>query len=171
MSLINTMHLLFGQLRSVLMQLDQKEYSQPVEALSNSTLGQHLRHVIEFYHCLIIGYQSGVLNYDNRIRNRQIEEDLATAENALTEIEYSIHQMDISKSIVLEINDYSGESEYTNSITSSIARELAYNNEHTIHHMALIKVAIKSILPEILLSETFGIAPSTIKHRESQCAQ
>ena len=47
-----------------------------------------------------------------------------------------------------------------------MARELHYNVEQCIHHLALIKVALKIIRPDIELSESFGVAPSTIQHRK-----
>ena len=48
-------------------------------------------------------------------------------------------------------------------------REVAYNLEHTIHHMALIKVGICEFT-DILVPEGFGVAASTIKYRK-ECAQ
>ena len=48
-------------------------------------------------------------------------------------------------------------------------REIAYNLEHTIHHMALIKVGICE-LSDIRVPEGFGVATSTMKYRK-ECAQ
>jgi hypothetical protein len=54
-------------------------------------------------------------------------------------------------------------------ISTNFYREIAYNLEHTIHHMALIRVGINEV-SNIRLPEDFGIATSTVKHRK-QCAQ
>jgi hypothetical protein len=54
-------------------------------------------------------------------------------------------------------------------ISTNYFREVAYNIEHTIHHMALIRVGINETT-NILLPENFGVASSTIKYRK-QCAQ
>ena len=54
-------------------------------------------------------------------------------------------------------------------ISTNFYREIAYNLEHTIHHMALIRVGISEV-SNIRLPEDFGIATSTVKHRK-QCAQ
>jgi hypothetical protein len=64
--------------------------------------------------------------------------------------------------------------EYENStgvvaIPSNYYREIAYNLEHTIHHMALIRVGINEV-SMIELPQDFGVAYSTIKYRQ-QCAQ
>ena len=50
---------------------------------------------------------------------------------------------------------------------SSFYRELSYNIEHAIHHMALLKVAVKQTLTYISLPENFGVASSTIRYRAS----
>ncbi len=48
-------------------------------------------------------------------------------------------------------------------------REVAYNLEHTIHHMALIRVGLREV-GDVPVSDTYGVASSTLKHR-GQCAQ
>jgi hypothetical protein len=47
-------------------------------------------------------------------------------------------------------------------------REMAYNLEHTIHHMALIRTGINDV-SRISVPENFGVAISTMKYRK-QCA-
>ncbi len=52
---------------------------------------------------------------------------------------------------------------------SSYQRELLYNLEHSIHHQALIKVALLEIQHD-LVDENFGVAQSTIEYRK-KCVQ
>ena len=73
-----------------------------------------------------------------------------------------------NKEIILEAEDYC-ESVETVSIPSNYYREIAYNLEHTIHHMALIRVGINEVSC-LLLPDEFGVAYSTIKYRQ-QCVQ
>jgi hypothetical protein len=42
--------------------------------------------------------------------------------------------------------------------------------EHTIHHMALIRIGIRDTGSEHFLPEGYGIASSTLQHRR-ECAQ
>ena len=56
----------------------------------------------------------------------------------------------------------------TKVIQTNYFRELLYNLEHSIHHQALIKIALYRI-PHIKIPETFGVAPSTLEYR-MQCA-
>ncbi|MDX1476670.1 MAG: hypothetical protein R3301_03155 [Saprospiraceae bacterium] len=54
---------------------------------------------------------------------------------------------------------------------SSLERELIYNIEHTIHHLAIIKIGLAIIAPDIPLPAHFGVAPSTVKYKQGICAQ
>lgn len=65
----------FLHLNNVLNQLTNEQYQQPCKALSNATIGQHVRHILELYTCLYTGYQTGIVNYDNRQRDTRIEQD------------------------------------------------------------------------------------------------
>ena len=49
-------------------------------------------------------------------------------------------------------------------VQSNYHRELAYNIEHAIHHMALIKLAIRKQCKYIVLPEHFRIVSSTVRH-------
>ena len=51
-------------------------------------------------------------------------------------------------------------------IDSTVGRELLYNLEHCIHHLALIKIGLKLVAPQIELPTHFGFARSTILHKE-----
>ena len=65
----------FVQLSESLNQLTDDEYIQPSKILFNASIGQHVRHIIELFLCLEKGYESGVVNYEKRKRDYQIETD------------------------------------------------------------------------------------------------
>ena len=148
----------------VLLQLpDQKCYADPCSALSNATIGQHTRHIIELYQCLIGGYQAGEINYDDRKRNTLFENDITAAADAVKEIQLNLEQPDKTVRIFCHTEDTSI------CIESNYYREVLYNLEHCIHHQALIKVALLSI-KDIQVADGFGVAPSTLQYRQ-QCVQ
>jgi hypothetical protein len=49
-----------------------------------------------------------------------------------------------------------------------MARELVYNIEHVVHHMALVKIGLKELLPDLDLPDDFGVAVSTIRYQHSE---
>jgi len=57
-------------------------------------------------------------------------------------------------------------------MNSSYFRELQYNIEHAIHHMAIIKIAIGACFTEVELPANFGVAYSTVRYQKQlACAQ
>jgi len=166
MILKNPIQQVFVQLSQTLSELNDDEYRQPSKVLLNATIGQHVRHIIELFQCLEKGYNDGIVNYEKRKRDYQIETDKDLATLLLKEIYQNIERS--NREIFLEAEDYCGSTEIV-SIPSNYYRELAYNLEHTIHHMALIRVGINEV-SSVRLPEEFGVAYSTVKYRQ-QCAQ
>lgn len=156
----------FVQLSETLNQLNNTEYMQPSKILLNATIGQHVRHIIELFQCLEKGYETGIVNYEKRKRDYQIETNKELAVALLKEVYQCIERE--NKEIILEAEDYCDSMQII-SIPSNYYRELAYNLEHAIHHMALIRVGINEV-SSIELPDEFGVAYSTVKYRK-QCAQ
>lgn len=156
----------FIQLADAMERLTDEEYTQPSKILFNATIGQHVRHIIELFQCLAAGYADGVVNYEKRKRDYRIETDKAFACSLLRKIFRTINRP--NKRMDLEAEDYT-DTAILATIPSNYYREIAYNLEHTIHHMALIRVGICDV-SAVTLPSGFGVAYSTIKYRE-QCAQ
>jgi hypothetical protein len=151
------------ELIDLLKQLSNDEYSSPCSQLSNASIGEHTRHIIELFQCLENQYDSGVINYDDRQRNGLIQTDTHFAIQQMMQIQNNLDKE--NKNIVLKQKIESQEI-----ITeSNYYRELLYNFEHCIHHQALIKVAILQY-STIKIDENFGVARSTIEYR-NQCVQ
>lgn len=151
------------ELIDLLKQLSDKEYSNPCTNLSNSSIGEHTRHIIELFQCLENQYESGIISYDNRQRNVLIQTNTDFAIQQIEQIQRNLNKE--NKNIVLKQKIQSHEI----TTESNYYRELLYNFEHCIHHQALIKVAILQY-PTIAIDKNFGVARSTIEYR-NQCAQ
>jgi len=151
------------QFKQVLSELPKDCYSQSCSILSNASIGQHTRHVIELYLCLIKGYDVADVSYDRRKRDLKIEKDLAFALEQLAYIQQYLEKPNKAIKVKYEL---AGEE---NCLDSNYFREVMYNLEHTIHHQALIKVGIEHFSNQ-KVPESFGVAPSTIQYRKA-CAQ
>ncbi len=158
---------LFLQLRSMLDELTPEEFATPSLQLSGSTVGQHTRHIIELFLELNKGYKHGVVNYEKRQRDYRLETDKGFANELLDDILKQFLKPD--KALLLD-TDLSTDSTGLFTIPTSYYRELIFNIEHTVHHMALIKVALQEIT-DIEIPKSFGVAVSTIKYNRSLCAQ
>ena len=160
-----------NDLQCYLSVIEPVTYQAPLDILSGSTIGQHTRHIIEFYNCLLEQSRTStipVINYANRRRDYQIE---SQPDHALACVETISRQLrDLDPAMVCKLNCAEhGMDELV--VESTISRELIYNIEHTIHHLAIVKIALKTALPSLALPEHFGVAPSTIRYRQEACAQ
>lgn len=156
----------FAQLAETIKQLSPSQYVQPCANLGNNTIGQHVRHIIELFQCLENGYPKNTVNYEKRKRDVNIETNKELSLQLLQDIYNNLNKTD--KELVLQAC-YDDHTTDLISIPTNYYREVAYNLEHTIHHMALIRVGIKEV-SDIALPDEFGVASSTVKHRK-QCAQ
>lgn len=152
-----------NELIDLLNQLENNEYSNPCTELSNATIGEHTRHIIEMFQCLENQYDLGIVNYDNRERNKLIQTDTDFAIQTIVEVQKNLEKGNKK----LELQQIIDGEEIR--IESNYFRELLYNLEHCIHHQALIKVAILQC-PTVSIDANFGVARSTIEYR-NQCAQ
>ena len=147
----------------LLRQLSNEEFMQKNPELSNATIGEHMRHIIELFGCLLENYEYGLINYDDRKRDLLLQTD---KNEAIAIIEKYLLELDKpNKPLSLTHNCFSP----IELLQTNYFRELIYNLEHSIHHQALIKVALYNF-PHIIISDSFGVAPSTLEYRK-QCAQ
>jgi len=166
MDLQKAVRQVFLQLSDSLEQLDRDQYNYSCKSLSGNTIGQHVRHIIEMFLCLENGYQSGEVDYEKRERDTLIETDKNFAATLLKEIIKQISKE--NKSIYL-LTYYNSQGNEPEKINTNYFREILYNLEHTIHHMAMIRIGLRE-LGDIPVDDSYGVASSTIKYRQ-QCAQ
>jgi uncharacterized damage-inducible protein DinB len=156
---------ILSQLTGLVEQINESDFSKPIDCLSQSTIGQHLRHTLEFFLCFQNGYDQGIINYDKRAHDKLVESDKFIALAALGRINDFVRQLE-DKPLKLEAS-YDPLQENFISIPTNAARELVYNIEHAVHHMAIIKIGVREIAPYITLPKDFGVAASTIRHKEA----
>ena len=166
-NLIQNIKQTLEELRNVIYLMNNEQFYKPLTIFSGSSVGMHARHIAEFYQCLLMQYNdSQIINYDKRCRDHSLES--CTQHFGLT-ISHIIKTLETvnhgSLSTPLSITS-EGEDELSEPIVSSLARELQYNLEHTIHHAAFIKIGVLCLLPDAQLPKTFGVAPSTLRHQQ-----
>ncbi len=156
------------QLAGVVEQITEDDFSKPSHSL-HATVGQHLRHTLEFFICLEQGYAEGIVNYDKRIHNKAMENDKFIAIHTIKQIQEFININQGDKVLKLEVG-YLPDSDVCETINTNYLRELVYNIEHAVHHMAIMKIGIREIADYITLPIDFGIAVSTLRYKESVVA-
>jgi hypothetical protein len=155
------------ELNDVVSQTTDEQFSSCLAIFSGSSIGMHARHVVEFYQCLLSqNVDNQMVNYDKRQRDMLLQTQtdyfIFTVSQIINRLDHlDASALDTPLSILSDI-------EGSAPINSSLARELHYNLEHTIHHAALIKIGLLSINSSWQIPSTFGVAPSTIRY-QTQC--
>jgi uncharacterized damage-inducible protein DinB len=155
----------FSMLTDLLENLNNDQYIYKSEMIGGFTIGQHVRHIIELFQALNNGYTMAAVDYEKRVRDMRIECSREVAIAALYHLQCDLQRPD--KEMQLSID---GPDNAKQTIHTFYERELAYNIEHAIHHMSLIRVALREQKLNIT-PEHFGFAYSTIRKLEKQCAQ
>lgn len=164
MSIQKTIAHSFDEMKSILLQFDDELYQKELKIISDASVGQHFRHIIEFYTCFTEAQQTNLVCYDERNRTYLWETSIIETLAILNELKSEINSIDMNKIIQLRQN-YFGESHL---IKSTNQRELMYCFDHSVHHFALIKIAIETHFPTIKVPQNFGIASSTIAFQNQE---
>ncbi len=155
---------ILDQLANAVQQLAEREFTHPSETLGGSSIGQHLRHTLEFFICLEQGYDMGLINYDKRAHDKLIETDKQTALRVIDRIRQFIMDQIHDKPLLLEVG-YDLNSGENVTVKTNYFRELTYNIEHAVHHMAIMKIGIREVAKHVLIPPDFGVAASTLRYR------
>lgn len=161
MELTHLLTTIINQLKQLLLAVTNEQYCEQIPVLSHATIGQHTRHIIEFFIELNHGYKTGRVNYDARKRDIKIEADKNCA---LSQLQLIIENLKKENKALMLIADFNLNNKSSYAIPTNFERELVYNLEHTIHHMALIRIGVP-VISSIVLPDNFGVAVATIKHR------
>jgi hypothetical protein len=133
-------------------------------------VGSHLRHVIEHYEALVFPAAPGLVDYDNRPRDRELECNAALACERLLALRARL-DMWVPQALhqPMQVHGQGGTAgEFAFAAASSTGRELAFLASHTVHHFALIAPHCRE--HGIPTPAEFGQAPSTVAHARATSA-
>lgn len=153
----------------LLVDLPSDLYTKVQKPYFESSLGKHLRHIVDHYLCFKRDFLEGTIDYDQRHRDCQLEIDKDYAVSVCRDIQKFLkvlvadgfeadHPLQVLMCTDVQIP--AGEKTY-----SSIGRELQFLQGHSVHHFALMATIIK--LAGVEIYEDFGVAPSTINHNKT----
>lgn len=166
MQAISAISSIVEQANHVLSQLEPYDYRRQLPEFEGSTLGQHFRHILEFFQCLEKGVNgSGTIDYASRERNLLYEDSPMVTAAAFSAFAEILPFLDVEKQV--EVRAEFGGDERPG-YTSTVGRELLFVYDHAIHHLAIIKIGLYCHFPQVQTDKDLGLSPSTIKARRSQ---
>jgi uncharacterized damage-inducible protein DinB len=145
---------------AIVMSIGEAAYvARPIAEVSGS-IGEHVRHCLDHISVLVGAAPSMPLSYDRRERGTAVERDPAAALRLIMRLKSAIdrwHERSLDEPLcVSSMLTAAGDS-----VTgwSTLGRELAFVNSHTIHHQAMIAVLLSLLGLEV--PDRLGLAPAT----------
>lgn len=151
------------QARDLLDRLGDEAYCEPSRCFYGSSVGGHLRHCIEHYLAFLEGLPDGRVDYDARARDAAVETRTAAATAELEKLLGAFAAMrwcDLPSELQVRMDCGGDDIPWQ---ASTPGRELQFLVSHTVHHFAMIGVICRD--GGLVLEESFGVAPSTLRHR------
>lgn len=126
----------------------------------NSSVGTHIRHILDFYDCIFTLNSENKIDLTKRSRDKNVESDCNCAQNYLDSITEKLNSLAFNMSDTVLVIDDLGmgktETPYTYGALLSQA------NSHTIHHYAIINYILEGL--NISINDPdFGYNPTTPK--------
>jgi uncharacterized damage-inducible protein DinB len=151
------------QVEALLRELTDVEHASPRPLLFGSSIGQHIRHVLEFYDCFVSSFASGAVSYDRRRRDLAIETSVSVATASARNSAVKLRSISCDGALTL-CSDLPG-MPLASTQDTTVKRELVYLADHSVHHLAMVRIALEQYLPHVVFPSTLGIAVSTRNHR------
>ena len=146
---------------SLLNSISDEQYSDASVAPYNSSIGSHMRHVLDVFSCIFKGLENNFVDFSVRERNLCAEQQTSVG---IEYFESIIHQLKTIKkedfNTVIKVSDDMG---LGNEIaTYTIGSALMQAQSHAIHHYASIGYLVYQLGIE-LPDTAFGFNPTTPK--------
>ena len=143
--------------------LSDEEYrsSDPTPTNRNgwSSPGSHLRHLLDFVDCLLMGIEARRVDYTSRKRRTDTETSREAGSRGLAKsIQGLAHIRSLDARLPLEVRPEPNQGWSR----PSLAREIQFVSAHVVHHFALIRISLSKRGIEVPLE--FGVAASTRAH-------
>jgi uncharacterized damage-inducible protein DinB len=148
--------------------LTDETYKVAPKPLFDSSIGQHLRHILDVYMAIINGDDFEKVNYDIRRRGLALETMRTEGLMELKVVRHWLVTLDeasltLATTVQTEVSVCS---EQPAEMSSSIGRELCFASSHLTHHLAIMAAVAKFLGHKV--SAEVGVAPTTATFLRSQ---
>jgi len=146
---------------NLLQNISDSNYCDNSVAPYYSSIGIHMRHVLDVFECVFEGLPEGQINLVNRSRNRKVEEERQEGLNYFKQILTKLERLSSEDfGQLIAVTDDLGTGPVVTTYT--LGAILAQAHSHAIHHYASIGYVIAQLGIE-LPDSMFGFNPTTPK--------
>ncbi len=153
-----------NQVLTLIQAVPDTVYQSAPEGMTSS-IGRHVRHVLDHYTAFQTGIESGEVDYDMRSRDSAVENDASLAEKNITAVIAWIKSKITQDKPIQMKTEVSVNCKECVVITSSLQRELIYLLNHTLHHAAYVSLMLRKL--GVNIDNSIGVAPATQSYLRS----
>ena len=144
---------------NLLKSINDEQYSNHSTPPYYSSIGIHVRHILDVFQCVFDGLESGKIDLSARKRNELAEKKVSVGMAYFQQIIESLNgAKELDMDMVIDVKDDLGKGMVTAKYT--LASALIQAHSHAIHHFASIGYIISQIGLE-LPDADFGYNPTT----------
>jgi len=156
---------------ALLTSMTNEQYCMCAKPYINSSIGEHLRHVLDLYYALKTNVD--MIDYDVRRRGALVESCRMTGLSELEQVKTWLLTLDpdMMNNKVIMSTEVSVVDTLVVQVETSLIRELIFVSMHAIHHYALMDVSAKFC--DFDTPKNMGFAPATLTalRNDSSCVQ
>ncbi|MFC3095177.1 DinB family protein [Alteromonas sediminis] len=144
----------------ILKSLSNEQYDAIPPGPFNSSIGEHIRHILDHYQALMLGLGAAYIDYNQRARHSSVESDLSMALTYWEQVSEwlaNLSEQEHEKKLKV-VTEH-------NTVWSTLGRELSFVSSHAIHHFAFIKQLAAAFA--VSLPSHVGVAPATLKSQQA----
>ena len=150
-----------SQAKDVINLIDNDVYCHVSTPYMQSSIGQHMRHLIDNYLALQQGCSVSHIDYNWRRRGAQVETSKVVALSELEQLICWLSELtedSLTQNLTL-LSEVCLKETQSDLATSTLHRELIFVASHSIHHLAIIGTCMR--LQKIDVPSYVGLAPAT----------
>jgi len=122
-----------------------------------SCVGSHIRHILDFYDCILNGLDADKIDLTARARDVRVEQDCEYASLNVDRVLNAVEKLENAEKQVTVIDDLGAGKV---ALPYTVAALLSQANSHTIHHYAIISYILDRLDVEVT-DTSFGYNPTT----------
>lgn len=159
-NVLSASYLTLSKSENLLLRLTNEQLCNDKIPPYHSSIGSHIRHILDFYKCIFSGIENNLVDLTNRERNLSVETDCDYALDYLNSILLKLKNSNLELNKTIDVIDNLGNGNLR--ISYTIGSLFAQANSHTIHHYAIINYILERI-GVVMDDEDFGMNPTSPK--------
>lgn len=143
----------------LLQSLEEEKYIDESIAPYHSSIGSHIRHILDFFNCIFEGIDANKIDLTTRKRDERISTNISFALESISKVQQTMLTFsNTNTDYLVHVTDNLGQGNVT--VEYTLESILTHANSHAVHHYAVIGYMLSQLNVEHKVPG-FGYNPTT----------